>query len=265
MLGKSVVRHELSNQQPLITITAIPYQIRQPPVPQLPNSPCLLLQTQEFEFSPSNQISTSISTKEIHRNTTTVLLYRKLFGVRPRQLRKLLDGDPPAILQAAFVDNIRGFFAAFRHNKIWAEVIRRSFEVCKWKLTKGWNPIWRNSGLCHAGGQGRRSAQDVVLDLVLFRVSLGWCKFRKTAAHHSPPSNCWKKKENHSFSLLALPEVSRFQLGRSKKSINREREQWKGKRWDLFWARLLVNHWVREYCISLSSISINLWFTLHMQ
>lgn len=44
MLGKSIIRHVLSNQQPLISITAVPNQIGQPLMPQLPYSPCLLLQ-----------------------------------------------------------------------------------------------------------------------------------------------------------------------------------------------------------------------------
>lgn len=43
MLSKSIIRHVLGNKQPLITITAIPNQIRYPFMPQLPKSPSLLL------------------------------------------------------------------------------------------------------------------------------------------------------------------------------------------------------------------------------
>lgn len=44
MLGKGVIGHILGDKKPLIAVAAVPDQVRQPPVPQLPHSPCLLLQ-----------------------------------------------------------------------------------------------------------------------------------------------------------------------------------------------------------------------------
>ena len=43
MLRKSIIRHVLSNQQLLISITAIPNKIGKPQLPHLPYSPRLLL------------------------------------------------------------------------------------------------------------------------------------------------------------------------------------------------------------------------------
>lgn len=60
----------------------------------------------------------------------TPRLLRELFGVGPGQFGELLDGDPAAVLEAAFVHKIVGFFAAFRDYEVGAEVVGGSFEVC---------------------------------------------------------------------------------------------------------------------------------------
>lgn len=45
MLSESIIRHELSNKEPLISVTTITNQIRQPIMPQLPHTPCFFLKT----------------------------------------------------------------------------------------------------------------------------------------------------------------------------------------------------------------------------
>lgn len=60
------------------------------------------------------------------------LAYGELFGVRPGQFAKFLDGDPAAvvvILEAALVDDIGGFLAALGDDELGAEVVRRRFQL----------------------------------------------------------------------------------------------------------------------------------------
>lgn len=54
-----------------------------------------------------------------------------MFGVGPGQFGELLDGDPAAVLKAAFVDNVGSLFGGVGNNKVRAEVVGGCFEVCQ--------------------------------------------------------------------------------------------------------------------------------------
>lgn len=96
VLRKSIIRHIFRDQKPLIAFTAISNQVSQSPVPQLPNTLCLL---------------------------------HERLRVGPREFRELLDGDPRAALEAALEDEVRGLLAALGDDEVAAEAAGGGFQV----------------------------------------------------------------------------------------------------------------------------------------
>lgn len=128
MLRKSVIWHVLCNEQSLIPITAITYQIRQPLVPQLPHSLCLFLQ--KFQKTPRTK-PVKINHKTKNRRAEKTASgekgkYSELLRIGPSLLGELLDGDPAPVvlvLEATLVDDVGGLLAALGHDEIGAEVV----------------------------------------------------------------------------------------------------------------------------------------------
>lgn len=101
MFGEGIIGHVLGDQQPLVAVAAVSNQIGKPFVSQLPNSPSFI---------------------------------GELFGVRPGQFGKFLDGDPPTViivlvLEAALVDDIGGLLAALGDDEVGAEIVGGGFQV----------------------------------------------------------------------------------------------------------------------------------------
>ena len=112
MLGKRVIRHVLSDQQPLVAVTTVTNQVRQPPVPQLSNSPRLLLK-KSSQFENYNKKERKINFNRAQMNTESKKeAHSELLGIRPGHLRELLHRDPPPILQPPFVHEIGRLLAA---------------------------------------------------------------------------------------------------------------------------------------------------------
>lgn len=89
MLGESVIRHVLRNQQALVSLGTTTNQVHQSLVPDLANPRSLRLQnttllTQPLEFYTKDKQNTKLKEREA---------YHKLTRVRPGQLGEALNGD----------------------------------------------------------------------------------------------------------------------------------------------------------------------------
>lgn len=124
----------------------------------------------------------------------------ELLGVRPSLFGEFLDGDPAAmvvVLEAAFVDDIRGFLAALGDDVLGAEVVCGGSQVSEREL---------GEARCDSSSTGRDDGVGavewwremvvamaveifavvvVVTVVVVFVVSMSFQKGRLTTAHNS--------------------------------------------------------------------------------
>lgn len=196
MLGKSIIRHVLSNQQPFISIAAVPNQIGQPPMPQLPNSPRLLLQHPKHKISHITQLpSVSIQNpnEQNESKSKSKELYRKLFGVRPRQLGELLHRNPSTVVESALIDEIGGLLPALGDDEVGAEVVGGGLEVREGELGEGIDSC--SSGRYRVWSNGRWVCLGLELGLLLLFFWVRLCqKGGLTATHDSVMVFCFVSK-----------------------------------------------------------------------
>lgn len=133
MLRESLIRHKLCNKQSIIAFTAIPYQIRQTFVSQLPHSSSLSLYNQTLYVSHTKITNWSFS-KNKKLNLGNRYTYKKLDGFRPSRVLEALNGDPTAIFEHASVDNIWSFLPVVGNNVLRQESLRGSFQLVQAEL-----------------------------------------------------------------------------------------------------------------------------------
>lgn len=133
MLCKSLIRHKLCHQQPLIALTAATYQIRQPLIPKLPHHSSLFLQ--------SNQDPDHKSLKEQlpnHRNLPQIENYQELPRIRPSHAVEPLHSNLPIVVQHSSVDYVWGLLSVLRDDILGRESGRCSSKLLKAVLCEAW-------------------------------------------------------------------------------------------------------------------------------
>lgn len=177
MLGESIIGHVLSNEQSLIAITAITNQICQPLMPQLPHTPCFLLQ-QYSHITHTNQKKDPKKPNKVEAANKEVQ-YCKLLWVRPRHLRKLLDCNPLAILKTTFIHNIGSLVTALREYVSLAEFAGGRIKVQEREFREKW------SSICWLVSCGRwQSFTFWWLRILFVSFSLSYSEQRWSAATH---------------------------------------------------------------------------------
>lgn len=108
-------------------------------MPQLPHTPCLLLQPRKTK-SQTHLIKQSKPpyTRTNYKLNKKNRRYRKLLRIGPSHFSKLLNSDPSAVLKAALVDKIRGLLTALGNDVIRAEVVGGCFEVREGEFRERW-------------------------------------------------------------------------------------------------------------------------------
>lgn len=209
MLGKSIIRHVLSNQQPLISIAAVPNQIGEPPMPQLPNSPRLLLPHPKYKISHITQLSSVYTQNPNEPNESkSKELYRKLFGVRPSQVGELLHRNPSTVVEAALVDEIGGLLAALGDDEVWAEVVGGGLEVREGELGEGRDSC--SSGRYRVKSNGRWVGLGLELGLLLLFFWVRLCQKGRLTATHDSIFVLWAKLGVRGVEILVFREMGLF-------------------------------------------------------
>lgn len=105
MLGKSIIRHVLGNEKPLIAVAAETDQNSEPWMAQLADAGSL---------------------------------FDELLGIRPSRLAELLDGNPAAmVLEATLVNKVGCLLPTLRHDIVRAEIVGGRLQLSQRELREG--------------------------------------------------------------------------------------------------------------------------------